>query len=65
MACSDMCRQYKATRTFGGSRYASGQKYCKTCAMFIRWDGVRCPCCGLQMKSSNRHLQYKTEIKRI
>ena len=65
MGCSDVCKQYKTTRLFSGSRYANGQKYCKTCELFMKVNSVRCPYYGLQMKNNNRHLQYKIEIKMI
>ena len=40
-------------------RYAAGQKRCQVCAIYIRWDGIWCPCCGLRLRTKPRNSAYK------
>ena len=65
MPCIDQCYQYKANKPSSGSRYANGQKYSSHCALFVNWDGVRCPCCKYNLKTSTKNQKYKIEAKRI
>jgi len=30
-------------------RYDVGQKRCQVCEMFVKWDGLWCPCCGYRL----------------
>ncbi|MCA9828486.1 MAG: hypothetical protein KC444_08915, partial [Nitrosopumilus sp.] len=41
------------------SRYEDGQKFCSYCEVFMKADGLRCPCCNKQMKirSNNKALR--------
>ena len=32
----------------------TGQKRCNSCEIFIRWDGIFCPCCNGRLRSSPR-----------
>lgn len=61
MACRKNCLQYKAQRPPNARRYGSGQKRCQVCDIFLKWDGLFCPCCGnrLRVKPRNRHWKAK------
>lgn len=57
MNCKGICIDFKI-KTHGpkdGGRYENGQKRCSICNIFIKWSGIRCPCCGtaLRMKPKN------------
>ena len=65
MACNDQHNQYKATKPFGGMIYGDGQKYCSTCTVFVRWGGVRCPCCNYNLKYSQRNNRHNLVVQRI
>ncbi len=73
MGCKGGCTKYKITKPPRNEdgRYHSGQKRCTTCEMYIKWDGVYCPCCKSMLRykprnSKNRHkLQKIMMIKRI
>ena len=73
MTCKGGCVQYKANKPFHADlgRYAIGQKRCSTCEIFIKWDGLHCPCCRRVLRTkprntSNRlHLQEFNLVKRI
>lgn len=55
MACRGICERYKAKRILlpGGqgtySPYKNGRR-CTVCSMFIKWEGLHCPCCGYRLR---------------
>lgn len=51
MGCRGICGKYKAKKPFMTSRYASGQKRCSPCDIFINWDGNHCPCCNILLRT--------------
>ena len=57
MSCKGKCEAIRGLKPGNGSRYASGQKRCNECELFILYDGVRCPCCNLKLRSKPRHRQ--------
>ena len=59
MACKGICVRHKACRPLGTGRYAVGQKRCQTCDMFIKWDGIWCPCCSIRLRTKPRNLKDK------
>lgn len=63
MSCKGVCPQYKAKKPSGIGRYASGQKRCQICELFIHWDGLWCPCCGYRLRGNPRNITYKDKLK--
>lgn len=70
MACKGVCSRYKLTRKNRGSSgfteksgYYTQEhgKRCTTCAIFIRWEGIYCPCCGYHLRARPRKSQEKRE----
>jgi len=57
--CSGLCKQYKAIRPTQISRYASGQKRCNYCEIFVNYDGLNCPCCKRQLRCLPRSRRGK------
>jgi predicted amidophosphoribosyltransferase len=57
MPCKGICIRHKAS-----SRYATGQKRCQVCELFIRWDGSLCPCCGYKLRTKPRNFS-KTKLR--
>ena len=43
----------------GTGRYSAGQKRCNLCDIFMRWEGLFCPCCGYRVRSKPRNRKYK------
>jgi hypothetical protein len=41
VTCKGICIRHKAL-----GRYNSEHKRCQQCEIFIKWYGLRCPCCG-------------------
>ena len=59
MTCKGICSRYKAQKPVGTGRYASGQRRCQICEIFINWEGLWCPCCGYRLRTKPRNLKYK------
>ena len=59
MVCKGICQQHKALRpangSGGGRRYSAGQKRCQICELFIKWDGLWCPCCGCRLRTKPKN----------
>ncbi len=53
----------KAQKPVGTGRYASGQRRCQICEIFIKWEGLWCPCCGYRLRTKPRNLKYKAKLR--
>ena len=62
MACRGICHRYKAKWMVHEYRYLSGQKRCNVCGIFIEWEGIHCPCCGMSLRTRPRTKSYKTRF---
>ena len=72
MSCKGVCNKYKVEKIYGKiGRYENGQKRSTVCEIFIKWDGMYCPCCGSMLRtkpkgSQTRHrLMIIQQVKRI
>lgn len=63
MSCKGVCIRYKAMKEAKAGRYIVGQKRCQVCDIFMRWDGIWCPCCGYRLRSLPRNSKYKQKVK--
>jgi len=63
--CNGICGRYKADRLASGGRYAIGQKRCQVCCIFIWWEGIRCPCCGIRLRTKTRMSDHKIKERLI
>ena len=63
MTCKGICIRHKAQKPVGSGRYASGQKRCQICEIFIKWDGLWCPCSGYRLRTKPRNLKYKAKLR--
>gem|GEM_PF-721599 len=59
IGCKKVCGDYRANKPVTGGRYAAGQKRCDTCEIFIKWDGIWCPCCGYKLRHQSRSHKYR------
>ena len=66
MTCKGICIRHKAPRPVIGDRYSTGQKRCQVCEIFIKWDGLWCPCSSyrLRMKPRNIHSREKLRARK-
>lgn len=60
--CKGICIRFKATGHKGKHRYEDGQKLCPVCSEFLRYAGVRCPCCGVKLRKTPRANKARKEI---
>ena len=63
MTCKGICIRHKAQKPVGSGRYATGQKRCQICDLFIKWDGIWCPCCGCRLRIGPRHYKHKAKLR--
>jgi len=65
--CKGVCVRYKAKianrRGVGMGRYASGKKRCQGCEIYIRYEGLYCPCCARKLRTVPRNKKYKAQYK--
>ena len=52
MSCRDLCLRIVADNRWhrGFSPYASGLKYCRHCEVWLKVDGIKCPCCRKRLR---------------
>ncbi|MEM2160864.1 MAG: hypothetical protein QXN55_07925 [Candidatus Nitrosotenuis sp.] len=63
MSCKEVCKDYRATKPKGTSRYKMGQKWCPVCGLFVCWDGLYCPCCSRKLRKVPRNSFYKQKMR--
>jgi hypothetical protein len=63
MVCKGICVRHKAMKPIGIGRYSTGQKRCQICEIFLKWDGLWCPCCGYRLRTKPRNLKYKAKLR--
>jgi len=63
MTCKGVCVRHKAQKPTGRGRYSAGQKRCQICEIFIRWEGIYCPCCGYKLRGKPRSKKYKEKMR--
>jgi len=62
MNCKGICQNHKAKKPKDGGRYETGQKRCNSCCVFMKYDGLFCPCCNLRLRKSSRYTKYKEKF---
>ena len=59
-----ICHHHKASKpTNGGGRYVIGQKRCQTCAIYLNWKDLWCPCCGKRLRTKPRNKTFKLALR--
>jgi hypothetical protein len=59
MTCKGICIYHK-----GSGRYATGNKRCQICDLFVQWDGLFCPCCGRKLRIGPRSFKFKAKLRK-
>ena len=49
MTCKGICIRHKAQKP--------------VCEIFLKWDGLWCPCCGYRLRTKPRNLKYKAKLR--
>ncbi len=60
--CSRICDRYRALKPKKFGRYEMGQKRCNSCAIFLNWNGMWCPCCNYKLRLGPRSSKYKEKF---
>lgn len=63
MPCKGICKRYRAKKLSNLSWYGLGQGRCQVCEIFIKYDGVFCPCCGYKLRTKPRNKFYKEKLR--
>ena len=51
LTCKGSCKiQHEVKNVVRGEK--NGFKRCTICSLYIKWEGVYCPCCGVKLKMS-------------
>ena len=58
MSCKGICIRYRAS-----NNYANGQKRCKICEQFVKWNGLMCPCCKHKLRTRPRDPKLNEKFK--
>jgi hypothetical protein len=61
MTCKGICMRYSAQKPGRAGRYSTGQKRCQVCEVFIKCDGLWCPCCHYRLRTGPRNAKYKVK----
>lgn len=58
--CKGICKEYKVS-----NRYKDPENgYCAMgCGIFLRWEGIRCPCCGYKLRRRPRSTSCNSTVK--
>lgn len=61
--CKGGCESHRAGKSFAGFFYGNGVKRCTICDIYIKWDGLGCPCCGARLRLGKRNKNQKVSMK--
>ena len=59
LICKGYCEELKGPSMRNGLRYASGQKRCTLCNVFLITPSLRCPCCSSRLRTKSRSSRSK------
>ncbi len=59
--CRGICIYSKGDSISNGKRYASGQKRCTYCSLFLKTYDIRCPCCKTILRTKPRSKNQKLD----
>ena len=62
MTCRGTCIRYMARSNSGNTHYELGHKRCTTCDIFIKWDGIHCPCCNFALRTRPRSTSGRHQL---
>jgi len=60
-SCKNICKEYKNSTPLSAGYYIASpaNKRCSTCSIFIKWEGLWCPCCGYRLRGKPRAAKNK------
>jgi hypothetical protein len=64
MSCKNICIEYKAKKSYHATYYENGVRRCTECEVFIRWNKIRCPCCGTCLRIRTHDAKLRRRLLR-
>jgi hypothetical protein len=66
MGCKGICIKHKASKpsVVGLGRYSTGQKRCRICDIFVKWEGIWCLCCGHMLRTRPHNCKYRMNLRK-
>ena len=61
--CKGICEEYKTSGISMNLKYRQGQKRCTICGIFMDYNGNRCPCCKIPLRTKARNRLSKLKRK--
>jgi len=61
--CKEICKRFRASKPYGTRRYETGQKLCRYCGIFIKFNGFQCPCCGCKLRVTPKSAKYRKLLR--
>ncbi|NOJ32063.1 MAG: hypothetical protein DA329_08000 [Candidatus Nitrosocosmicus sp.] len=55
LTCKGICLRYDKVGGGKNSAYAQGYKRCTGCSLYIKYNGIRCPCCNFPLRTKKRN----------
>ena len=62
MVCKNICERIYSKIQIGKANYLIGKKYCRRCEIYLYYDGVFCPCCGMQLRTTPSNKKAKERL---
>jgi uncharacterized Zn finger protein (UPF0148 family) len=63
MVCRNICEKIYSRIEVGQSHYLAGKKYCRRCEIYLYHNGIFCPCCGMQLRTTPIDKKGKEKIR--
>lgn len=60
LSCKGTCKFWEAEKP----RYAKGVPRCNICEIFLKWEGLFCPCCGYRVRLGPKNKKTREVWKR-
>jgi hypothetical protein len=63
MVCHNICEKRYSKIEVGQPHYLVGKKYCRRCEIYMYHNGMFCPCCGMQLRTTPIDKEDKEKIR--
>ena len=64
MPCMGICHRYKTKKLSISLRYATGQRWCTNCSVYMTQMENQCLCCHCKLRAGPRRKKHKENHKK-
>jgi hypothetical protein len=64
MVCRNICERIYSKIQVGEANYSVGKKYCRRCEIYLYHNGIFCPCCGMQLRTTPTTKKGKERLRK-